>query len=92
VAECRKKRPLSAFAAKAISRFGGLRRFNVIGRELEENATYLLSGGWGATQSTLERLRKQPGVSRERDAARFLAEQSVASVLSNRETYFEDSG
>ena len=71
---CREHADLDSFVIKVLSDFGGLQRFNIIGREAKANAKYLDDGGWQATFDVLESVRLNPNPEIERDAARFVDE------------------
>lgn len=63
---------LRSFAEEVLGEFGGLRRFNVIGKEIDANLQYLEGGGWGHVMDQMEQLRTNQTVDCERQAANFI--------------------
>ena len=72
--EVSEQRDVAAFVTKTLTRFGGIRRSTVIGRELATNYRSLCSGLWDEINPRLARLSTRVSADLEREAANFLAD------------------
>lgn len=69
---CESQEDLSAFATRALSGFGGLRRTTIIGKELQANLPMLRGTAWQEVTQYLEVVRVEQTVESERAAANFI--------------------
>lgn len=69
---CCEQSDMDVFSQQALMRFGGLRRFSIIGRELAANLAFLVNGGWKPTLDHLDDVRLRSSPQTERRAADFL--------------------
>lgn len=69
---CAGQDDLAAFVTETITRFGGLRRANTIGKEVAANFTYLEADGWEPIFEHLEEVRLNSSPQTERRAAQFV--------------------
>lgn len=67
-----KQPDLAEFTRLTMSRFGGLRRSNIIGKELAANLSLLEDGGWEITFQHLNALRAEATPAAERRVAAFI--------------------
>ena len=63
---------LVGFVSGVLMDFGGIRRIDIIGKQLSENLKYLESGGWQRTLATLEKLRTNQTPEIEHEAVAFI--------------------
>lgn len=63
---------VETFAKDTLTKFGGLRRTNLLAGEITKNLTILEEGSWQQTLDTLDALRTNKAVGPERKAADFI--------------------
>lgn len=63
---------VETFAKGVLTKFGGLRRTNLLAGEIARNLAILEDGLWQRTLDTLDTLRTNKAVGSERDAANFI--------------------
>ena len=69
---CAKQDDLAEFTRAVLTNFGGLRRSNIIGKELAANMSFLRDGGWEPTLRHLDDLRTNSSPEAEKRAAAFI--------------------
>ncbi|MGB3052711.1 MAG: hypothetical protein WBB42_17045, partial [Polyangiales bacterium] len=69
---CAKQDDLAEFTRAVLTNFGGLRRSNIIGKELAANMSFLRDGGWEPTLHHLDDLRTNSSPETEKRAAAFV--------------------
>jgi len=70
---CLKQSDVEAFMNAVLTHFGGIRRTNIIPREMAGNLRSLESGMWQHTFSALDKLRSGPAnIATEREVANFI--------------------
>ena len=70
---CEAQTDLNGYVTKTLSRFGGLRRWKVIGKELETNLPLIQGDAWAGVAERLEEVRRSQTAESERAAARFIS-------------------
>lgn len=71
---CASSDRLADLVAITLRNFGGLRLYNVIGKQIEANLGFIENGGWDELVERLESLRRPSSPESERCAAQFIAE------------------
>ena len=69
---CREQIDISEFVSNILRDYGGIRRYERIGDELQQNFLHLEQGGWAALLSVCDGIRVQPSPASELIAARFV--------------------
>jgi len=69
---CAAQADLASFVRNVLTEFGGIRRTNMIGKEMAANLAYLQAGGWEPTFAQLDEVRLSSTPQIERKAAEFL--------------------
>jgi len=71
---CEQQQDLADFVRQTLTDFGGLRRANTIGKELQVNLPLLQGNRWLEVQERLEAVRHSQNIEAERRAANFIDE------------------
>ena len=69
---CVSSRNIAKSTATTLQKFGGIRRFNIIGDQVAANLLFLESGCWQSTLLQINSLRTRIGFKDERRVAEFI--------------------
>lgn len=71
-ATCLASKNLKAYAGSILTNFGGIRRANTIGEEIQANLFWLENGGWSTVDEIIENLERNQTIHTERESAKII--------------------